>query len=162
MNKPLILSLRRRLSWSFAGFVFVTGACGQAQDWNGRFTLIPVSAPEMALEAVPQVAAEGNAVSINTPTGADNQVWVMTRKENAYALCPASAPTLALAVTGGGTNNGTPVMLEADAGKPWQRWNVKANPNGSISLLSVHAPTKGLDGFFRHPPQRVRVHSRPV
>ncbi len=136
--------LRFRL---FAWVGILTAACVQAQDWSGRFTLIPVSAPEMALEAVPPGTAAGNPVSINTPTGADNQVWVMTRKENAYALCPASAPTLALAVTGGGTNNGVPVVLEADTGKPWQRWTVKANPNGSISLLAIHAPTKGLDDF---------------
>ena len=131
----------------FLAFFASVAVWAQAQDWSGPFRLVPVSAPEMALEAVLLGTAENNAVSLNTPTGASNQVWVITRKENAYSLCPASAPTLALTVPGGGTNNGTPVILASDVGKLWQRWTIKANVNGSFSLLSAHAPTKGLDDF---------------
>jgi len=137
----------RRQGW-FSAAAFVFGAtCAWTQDWNGRFALIPVSAPEMVLEAVLPGTSEGHAVSINVPTAADNQTWVMTRKGDAYTLCPASAPTLALAVKGGGTDNGTPVVIEPDAAQPWQRWTVKLNPNGSVSLLAAHAPGKGLDDF---------------
>lgn len=117
----------------------------RAEDWNGRFTLIPMSAPERVLEAVAPGTAPGTVVSINAPGSADNQVWTVTRKADAYALSPASAPTLVLAAAEGGTNNGTRLVLEADAGRPWQRWTMKANPNGTLSLLAVHAPTKGVD-----------------
>lgn len=128
-------------------FVLLLAMCACAQDWNGRFTLIPVSAPEMALEAVAPGTAEGTAVSINHPSGADNQVWLVTRKESGYALCPASAPALALTVKEGGTNNGALLVLSADAGKPWQRWAVTNNADGSVSLLAGHAPNKGIDDF---------------
>jgi len=127
--------------------LFYVAGLASAQDWNGRFELIPVSAPNMALEAVAPGTAAGTAVSINAPNGADNQIWTVTRRENAYALCPASAPKLALAAAEGGTNNGARLVLEADAGKPWQRWTIKVNSNGSVSLLAVHAPAKGLDDF---------------
>ena len=145
MNSRFYPTVRAPGFCSFALAVLLSATYLNAQDWSGRFTLIPVGAQEMVLEAIAPGMAAGSAVSINTPTGADNQIWVVTRKENAYALCPASAPALALAATGGGTNNGTPLVLEADAGKPWQRWTVKANPNGSVTLLAVHAPTKGID-----------------
>ncbi len=145
---PHSVSARRRAgAWAGRLAIILVAAGVRAQDWGGPFTLVPVSAPEMALEAVAPGTAEGTVVSINSPTGADNQIWVVTRKESAYALAPASAPGLSLAARGGGTNNGTPVLLEADTGKPWQRWTIKANINGSFSLLSMHAPAKGLDDF---------------
>lgn len=123
-------------------------ATAAAQDWSGPFTLVPVSAPELVLEVVPPGTAEGNVVSIGRPTGASNQVWVLTRKEgNAYALSAKSSPTRVFAVTEGKTNNGALVVVETDTGKPWQRWTIKANANGSFSLLALHAPAKGLDDF---------------
>lgn len=128
-----------------AGLAFLGAAAAVAQDWSGRFTLLPLSAPELALEAVAPGNAAGALVSINVPDGADHQVWTVTRKGGAYALSPASAPALALAAAGGGTNNGTRLVLEADEGKPWQRWTVKINPNGTVSLLAAHAPDKGID-----------------
>jgi enterochelin esterase-like enzyme/sugar lactone lactonase YvrE len=140
-------ALPSSLFWVFAGVLAQAAIGALAQDWNGRFSLIPVSAPDLVLEAVLPGTSEGAVVSINSPTEADNQVWVVTRKGDAYALCPASAPGLALAASGGGTNNGTPLVLEADAGKPWQRWTVRINADGSASLLSAHAPAKGIDDF---------------
>ncbi len=146
MTCPATASTCRPGYWPFALASFLTAACAQAQEWGGPFTLVPVSAPELVLEAVLPGTAEGNPVSINRPTGAENQTWVMTRREsNAYAIRPATSSSLVLAVAAGGTDNGTLVVLETDAGKPWQRWTIKANPNGSFSLLAVHAPTKGLD-----------------
>ena len=131
---------------SLAALLAVTGA--RAQDWGGPFTLVPISAPELVLEVVPPGTAEGNLVSIGRPTGASNQVWVVTPKEgNAYALSAQSSPGRVFAVAAGKTNNGAPVVVETDTGKPWQRWTIKANANGSFSLLAVHAPAKGLDDF---------------
>ena len=130
---------------TLAGFSVGVVFSGFAQDWNGRFTLVPMSAQELVLEAVAPGTAEGAIVSINNPTGAGNQIWTVTRKENAYALSPVSAPGLALAAAGGGTNNGTRLVLETDTGKPWQRWTMKANQNGTVSILAAHAPTKGID-----------------
>jgi gluconolactonase len=78
-------------------------------------------------------------------------VWQIARKEgNTYALSPKSHPTHVLAAKAGGTKNGTLMVLEPDAGKPWQRWTLKANDTGSITLLAVHDPSKGLDDFGGH------------
>ncbi len=135
-------------SWPLALASMLTAAYVQAQDWDGRFTLVPVSAPDLVLEAVLPGTAAGNAVSIGRPTGADNQIWVLTRREqNAYAIRAASSESLVLAVAAGGTDNGTLIVLETDAAKPWQRWTIKANANGSFSLVAMHASGKGLDDF---------------
>lgn len=126
----------------------IAAAEAAAQDWNGPFTLVPMSAPEMALEAVSPGNSEGNVVSIGAPAGTDNQIWIVTRREgDSYALRTKANPALVLAAKAGGTNNGTPMVLEADAGKLWQRWTIRSHANGSFSLLSVHAPGKGLDDF---------------
>jgi gluconolactonase len=117
------------------------------EDWDGRFSLVPVSAPEMALEAVAPRIAHGSIVSIGVPTNAENQVWVLERVNDAYALRTATNPTLVLAAKDGGTRNGTQMVLEADTAKPWQRWTITTHARGSISLLAVHAPDKGLDDF---------------
>ena len=134
------------LAWALTGTLLIVGARGQ--DWSGPFTLVPVSAPEMVLEATAPGTAPGTIVSIRRPAGTTNQAWVVARKEgNTYAIYAQAAPSLALAVTAGQTNNGALVILEADDGKPWQRWIIQANPNGSFSLLARHAPNKGLDDF---------------
>ena len=119
-----------------------------AQDWSGPFLLVPLSALEMVLEAVSPGTVEGNAVTIGRPTGSDNQVWVVTPQgRNTYAIHAKAYPSLVLAVAEGKSDNGTPVVLETESDKPWQRWMLKANPNGSTSLLATHAPAKGLDDF---------------
>lgn len=120
---------------------------GVAQDWSGPFALIPVSAPELVLEVVSPGTDEGGAVSINAPGNGARQEWIMTRRDAGYALSPASSPSCVLTVKGGGTNNGTPVVIESDAGQLWQRWSVTNNADGSVSLLAMHAPAKGLDDF---------------
>jgi gluconolactonase len=102
----------------------------------------------LVLEAVLPGMAEGSVVSIGRPTGADNQVWVVARKKgNTHALGSKANPRLVLAAETGGTNNGTPMVMETDRGQPWQRWSFKANASGTLSLLAAHAPTKGLDDF---------------
>ncbi len=136
---------KKWLIGSLIGLLLLIVTAVNAQDWNGRFTLIPMSAPEMVLEAVAPGTEDGTIVSINHPKQTDNQIWVMTRKKNSYSLCPASAPTLALTVKDGGTKNGTQLILSTDTGKDWQRWTVTNNTDGSISLLAVHAPNKGID-----------------
>jgi len=136
------------LGLAFAVATMIASGRAWGQDWSGSFTLVPVSAPDLVLEAVPPGTTEGNVISVGRPAGASNQVWVVTRREgNAYALAARSNPGRVLAVAAGRTNNGAPVVLEQDTGEPWQRWTLKANENGSISLLAVHAPAKGLDDF---------------
>jgi hypothetical protein len=145
---PFAQALREAFAFvaTLAVATILASAGAQAQDWTGAFTLIPVSAPDLVLEAVLPGRAEGNVVSIGRPTGADNQVWVVTRKEgNTYALGLKANPGLVLAAKAGGTNNGTPMIIETDGSKPWQRWTIKANASGAFSLLVAHAPTKGLD-----------------
>jgi enterochelin esterase-like enzyme/sugar lactone lactonase YvrE len=135
-------------SLNLVTLVFVFAAAAHGEDFSGRFQLLPVSALELTLEAVGSGTAEGNRVSIGCPTAAQNQVWIVTRKEgNLYALCPATSPNRVLAAAAGGRDNGTLIVLETDAGKSWQRWTIKINANGSVSLLAGHAPSKGLDDF---------------
>jgi len=146
--------MRRHIAPSFFRLAFpalvlaasFTPFATKAEDWSGPFRIIPLSAPEMSLEAVGSGKAEDNIVSIGRPSGADNQVWIVTRKEkNFYALRPGSSTDRVLAAAAGGTENGTRMVLETDAAKPWQRWTIKINANGSVSLLAAHAPGKGLD-----------------
>ena len=126
--------------------VAVLAVATPAQDWSGPFMLIPMSAPEMVLESVAPGNVEGAVVSINKPANADNQIWIVTRKEGeTYVFCNKANPQLVLAAKGGGTNNGTLMVLEADAGKPWQRWTITNLQSGAVALLSGHVPTKGLD-----------------
>ena len=128
--------------------LFAAGA--RAQDWSGPFTIIPLSAPETVLETVTPGNTDGNIVSIGKPTGTDNQVWIVQRKDGAYAIAPKTNPKLVLAAKGGDTKNGTQMILEADASKFWQRWTITNHANGAMSLLAVHEPTKGLDDLGGH------------
>ena len=56
-----------------------------------------------------------------------------------------------LAAAKGGENNGTAIVLETDTRKPWQRWELKKNEDGSYCLIPRHAPTKGLDHLGGRP-----------
>ena len=119
-----------------------------AQGWEGSFTIIPASAPEMVLEGVGGGIVDGTAVSLGLPSGGSNQTWVITSKgDGFYLVRPAYSATMVLAASGGNTNNGTAVVLETESGKPWQLWSIRQNANGSCSLVPKHAPAKGLDDF---------------
>lgn len=116
-----------------------------AEDW-GAYTLVPVSAPKMALEAVKAGTTEGTIVSINHPVGTPNQKWLVTPKEDGFfAIKPVHAPEMALSVSQAGTKNGTLVVLEKDSGQPAQLWALTKHENNSYSLTPKHAPTMGLD-----------------
>jgi hypothetical protein len=56
-------------------------APGFAEDW-GFFSIIPVSAPRLVLEAVVSGTAEGTVVSISQPTTEANQKWVVQPKRD--------------------------------------------------------------------------------
>jgi hypothetical protein len=47
-----------------------------AEDW-GAYSIVPVSAPKMVLEAVGSGTTDGTIVSINDPAGTPNQKWVI-------------------------------------------------------------------------------------
>ena len=111
-----------------------------ADDW-GYYSIIPVSAPAMVLEA-----PEGVPVTIGKPTGAANQKWIIQPKgEDLFWIMPSSSPTLALTVAEGGSKNGTSLVLEKDHGQPWQLWSMKKQDNGSYTISPKHAPDKGID-----------------
>lgn len=128
MKKILLLSL----------LFFVTAL--QGEDW-GAYRIVPLSAPTMVLEAL-----ESGGVSINKPTDAANQKWIiMPKGEELFWIMPASSPMLALTVAQGGTKNGTAMVLEKDNGQPWQLWSLNKLEDGSYTVVPKHAPTKGLD-----------------
>ena len=116
-----------------------------AEDW-GAYSIVPVSAPTMVLEAVGSGAEEGAVISIGKPARSSNQKWMITPKgDELFALKPASNPALALAVARGGTKNGSAIVLEKDSGQPWQLWTLTKRENGSYTCTPKHAPGMGLD-----------------
>lgn len=105
---------------------------------NGTYTIVPVSAPAMALSA-----ADGK-VRLAAP----GQRWTFTGKGgDLYAIQTAQDGSLALAVAGGGTESGTGIVLQADQGRPSERWSVVPNGNGTYGLVPQCAPGSGLDDF---------------
>ncbi|MDB5338914.1 MAG: Enterochelin esterase [Planctomycetaceae bacterium] len=118
-----------------------------AEDW-GYYSVIPVSAPALALEAVDAGTAEGTVVSIGKPTAAANQKWVVLPKgDGVYAIHPSYSSKLVLAAAKGGDKNGTAIVLESDSAQPWQLWKLTKQDNGSYTLVPKHAPDRGLDDF---------------
>jgi sugar lactone lactonase YvrE/enterochelin esterase-like enzyme len=116
-----------------------------AEDW-GAYSLVPVSAQAMVLEAVGAGTDEGTVVSIGKPAGTANQKWVIAPKgDNLFSIKPSSSSTLVLAVAKGEAKNGSPIVLETDSGQPWQLWSLTKQDNGSYSLAPKHAPEMGLD-----------------
>ena len=60
-----------------------------AEDW-GAYQLVPVSAPDFVLEVVGGTN-EGDAVSINKPSGAANQKWIIQPRGDGFSwLMPVS------------------------------------------------------------------------
>jgi len=95
--------------------------------------------------------AEGNIVSIGKPSGSDNQVWIVTRKNGAtYALRLKANSNLVLAAKGGGTNNGTQMVLETGRGQAVAAMDDHESCERAMSLLAMHEPTKGLDDLGGH------------
>jgi len=112
----------------------------------GSFTLSPISAPSMVLEAVNTGTVDGTAVSIGSPSGDAKQKWNFVPKgDNLYVIRPSYSSTLAMTPQKGGADNGTPIVLETENDKPAQLWSLKKNDNGSFSLIPQHAPGKALD-----------------
>lgn len=102
----------------------------------------------MVLEAVGAGTADGTVVSINRPTAATHQKWIVEPKgEELFAIKPAHRPELVLTAANGGAKNGAAIVLDADRGAPWQRWALRRHDNGSYALTPSHAPALGLDDF---------------
>ena len=119
-----------------------------AADFDGLFTLSPVSAPQLVLAAGDGGQSAGAAVTLAaTATGPAQQWRITALGEGNYRIQAAAGASLVLAAAGGGNANGTAIVLEADAGKPWQLWAIARNPAGSWCLSPKHAPGKGLDDF---------------
>ena len=123
------------------------GNCVMAEDW-GYYSVIPVSAPALVLEAIDAGTTEGTVVSIAKPSAAANQKWAVVPKgDGLYAIRPAYDNRLVLAAAKGGDKNGTAIVLEADRDQPWQLWRLTRQENGSYTLVPKHTPDKGLDNF---------------
>ncbi len=117
------------------------GLSVRAEDW-GAYAIISASAPELVLEA----PKPGERITVAKPSGQANQKWTFVAKgDDFYSVRSASAPELALTVSKAGQNNGTPLFLEADTGRPEQLWRIAKQPDGSFSFLPKHADGKGLD-----------------
>ncbi|HPA17813.1 MAG TPA: RICIN domain-containing protein [Verrucomicrobiae bacterium] len=121
------------------------------EDW-GTYAIVPVSAQAMVLEAVDSGRAEGTVVSINAPTGGENQKWIIAPKDGHFlTIRPAHDPSLVLAASDGGTNKGTSIVLEKDLGRPWQLWALMKHEDGGYCLTPQHAPALGLDHLGGRP-----------
>ncbi len=135
-------------SLALLGAGLTSSAAAWAEDW-GAYAIVPSSAPAFVLEAVGAGTTDGGVVSIGKPAGGANQKWVVTPQADGWcAIRPLSSPTLALAIARGKDAMGTPAVLEADRGRPWQRWRlVRNDDDGSYCLLPAHAAGQGLDHF---------------
>jgi gluconolactonase len=131
---PLAIAL------AFSALVLTSG---MAEDW-GAYRIVPASAPEFVLEAVGGVK-EGAAVSIQKPSGAAHQKWIVVPADGSVRVTPAQDPSLVLSVEKGATKNGTLIILQKDRGEASQRWVLTKNDNGSYSLISKLSPEQGLD-----------------
>jgi len=119
----------------------------RAEDW-GAYSIAPVSAPALVLEAASSGASEGTVVSIGTPSGAASQKWTITAKgEGAFILRPLHATGLVMAAAKSEGKNGTLIVLERETGAPSQLWTVTKLENGNYVLAPKHAPGMGLDDF---------------
>ncbi len=112
-----------------------------AEDW-GAYSIAPVSAPGMVLEAV------GAVVTIGKPSGAANQKWKIAPKgDELFTIRPANSAQLVVAAAKGEAKNGTAIVVEAETGAASQLWSVKRLENGSCNLIPKHAPGMGIDDF---------------
>jgi hypothetical protein len=141
MNSSVVL--RRLLSTALTCAAFTA----PADDW-GLYSIIPASAPTMALEAVYSSSAPEAIVSIGKPNTAANQKWVIVPKgENLFSILPSVGSPLALSVAKGEAKNGAAIVLEKDKGEPSQLWSLNKQEGGSYTLTPKHAPKMGLDDF---------------
>ncbi len=136
--------------YSISIFVVIAGSLSfvaplQAEDW-GAYRIVSASTPEFVLEAVGGVKA-GAVVSIQKPSDAGNQKWIVIPTDDSVRVAPTSDPSLVLSVQNGERKNGTLIVLEKDRGEPSQRWAIAKHENGSYSLIAKHAPEQGLDHF---------------
>ena len=116
-----------------------------ADDW-GAYSIAPVSAKAMVLEAVGSGTTDGTPVSINKPAGTPNQKWIITPKaDNFFTIHPLSSPALVLAAARGSAQNGTPIVLETDNGAPGQLWALTKVDSGNYVLTPKLAPQMGID-----------------
>lgn len=130
---------------ALVAFVDLTASPSRAEDW-GAYRIVSASTPEFVLEAVGGVK-DGAAVSIQKPTNAANQKWVVIPADGSVKVASAQEPSLVLTVEKGGNKNGTQIVLEKDRGDPSQRWSLTKHENGSYSFIAKHAPEQGLDHF---------------
>ena len=136
-SKPFLI-----LSCLIAGLL---SPLAHAEDW-GAYSIVPVSAPKMVLEAVGSGTTDGTIVSINNPAGTPNQKWVIIPKgDNLYSIKPSYSSALVLAIAKGGKNNGAQLVLETESSQPWQLWSLQKQDNGNYSILPKHAPGMGID-----------------
>lgn len=128
-----------------ASFLLFARSPALAEDW-GAYSIVPVSAPTLVLEAVDAGKTEGTMVSIGKPSGAANQKWTIHPKDDQYfVIKPLHSPELVLTAAKDGIENGTRIILETDRGKPGQQWLMKRHDDGTYSLLPRHTSSKGLD-----------------
>ncbi len=126
------------------GFLAPTNAFSQTAA--GTFTLSPLSAPGLVLEAVDGGTTEGTVVSLGKPGDEAKQKWEFVAKgDNLYVVRPSYQSGLAMAVAGGKSDNGTPIVLSNENGSATQLWSLKKHENGSFSLLPQFASKKALD-----------------
>lgn len=138
----------RQWCWVLMGVGVMVQGSATAQDWSGPFTLAPVSAPDLVLEAVDAGAVAGTKVSIGQPNGKEHQKWLLSAAGDGwYRLKPAHADHLALSAADGGKTNGTLLVLAPVSDDPWQLWSIKQNLDGAFTLIPKHAPGMGLDDF---------------
>jgi len=110
---------------------------------SGLYSLSMAFNASLSLDALNSGTANGTAVTINTSSGAPNQLWLIMYKGNGlYDIHPSYNTNLSLTLLNGGTSWGTQVVLQQDQGANSQLWSL-ANSAGQYALVPACSTLSG-------------------
>ncbi len=126
-----------------------SGSIGVPPLAPGQYTLTPISAPKLVLEARRPVAKEQPAIGLAAPGGTSNQAWTFTQRgDGFFSIHPSDQPSQILTVVEEQPKNGTRVELIPDKKVDSQSWLVTRDVIASTYvLIPVSAPNFALDDF---------------
>ena len=114
---------------------------------DGTYRIVPVSAPNLVLDARRPGNSDSTTVEINSPSrGAANQTWAFRAQgDGYYVIRPSGDQALSLTVSPGATADTTRVLLMRDQGQPNQRWKLHREIDGRYLLTPQVATGSALD-----------------
>jgi hypothetical protein len=113
---------------------------------NGIYSISPLCAPEMKMDAEGVGLSDGTRANITASTGTADQAWIFTHMTNGYYKIQAAyAPFLCLDDNHKGQLDGNIVQIFQDNASSAQRWQLTAAGGGTFTLTPLAAPASRLD-----------------